>query len=530
MGEVINLRECLMSDYRDKKYKYKSLIEIYVTDISYYNKLRKKGVLEKSVIRFFDKKGNQLLKEDDISIDAFRKLKYEQIIDEYINEEGLINKDECNDLKICEDEKKLHCIAEFSELSKVGIKWVSSSKGKILFPIYKCKKCSELYTSLDSYNDLKKIKFNGEIYTNINMDGEKIRLKKNNDIVKAMETRRVCYVCENKREKCRYCDNDIENKEIRYKNKKNHTAKYIVKYCMRCNIYYVSFSVFSAHKDDWFVINDKDVSIIEKKREEKQKNKKEKIDIKLREDEIRNKRKVYEERHSKNKNNSKKKNNLIEQKRNNDMEKQIRLELIKQLKIQNKVTNNKQSSMINVKDFVVRRATFRCRNEEHKLENIDGIINVIDKYGEVKQVRVAAGYCPTCNTYFIMESTYQNLKQKGTPICRVSDEKTYLHSNMYANDMNLAQESILRQYGYTVSQEEGLSTTRRRKILALLVDNEFLTRAEIIGYLDIFINQRIGQYKYEKAIEKWENDREFIAEYKAGEYTRCGVSGIYRRY
>lgn len=184
---------------------------------------------------------------------------------------------------------------------------------------------------------------------------------------------------------------------------------------------------------------------------------------------------------------------------------------------------------IGVKDFVIRRTTFRCLHKEHQLRNIQGNIDIIDKDGNVRQVSVPAGYCPNCNLFFIMESTYQVLKSKGTPRCRVSDEKTYLKNGFAVNGMRLARESILMQYGYSVSQEEGLTTIQRRKILANLVDDHILTRADIISYLDFFISQRSRQPKYEKAIEKWENDREFISEYKAGKYTQFGISGIYRK-
>lgn len=85
------------------------------------------------------------------------------------------------------------------------------------------------------------------------------------------------------------------------------------------------------------------------------------------------------------------------------------------------------------------------------------------------------------------------------------------------------------QYGYNVSQQEGLTTTRRHKILAVLIDNHIMTKSEILSYLDFFINQRQSQHKYEKAIEKWNIDKEFVDEYKAGRYTTIGVSGIYRR-
>ena len=44
------------------------------------------------------------------------------------------------------------------------------------------------------------------------------------------------------------------------------------------------------------------------------------------------------------------------------------------------------------------------------------------------------------------------------------------------------------------------------------------------------MNQRKYQNKFEKAIEKWESDRDFISEYKFGNYTQYAVGGIYRKY
>ena len=130
--------------------------------------------------------------------------------------------------------------------------------------------------------------------------------------------------------------------------------------------------------------------------------------------------------------------------------------------------------------------------------------------------------------YFILESTYQMLKNKGTPLCRVSDEKAYLMGSTFINGMKLASESLLMQYGYNVSQQEGLTETRRHKILALLIDNKIMTKSEIISYIDFFISQRQGRSMYEVAIHKWSTDRDCVEEYKSGSYTRIGIGGILR--
>ena len=81
-----------------------------------------------------------------------------------------------------------------------------------------------------------------------------------------------------------------------------------------------------------------------------------------------------------------------------------------------------------------------------------------------------------------MESTYQELKRKGIILCRVTDSKTYAKGG-FMNGSKLAQESILMQYGYNVSQTVGLSARQRQKILAVMIDNKVLSKSEIISIL-----------------------------------------------
>lgn len=113
-------------------------------------------------------------------------------------------------------------------------------------------------------------------------------------------------------------------------------------------------------------------------------------------------------------------------------------------------------------------------------------------------------------------------------LCRVTDEKNYMKSG-YINGMKLAQESLLMQYGYNVSQTEGFTTTGRQKILAVIIDNKIMSKSEIISYIDFFISQRSSNSRMEVAISKWEADREFVENYKIGLYSQFGVKAIYRR-
>lgn len=182
---------------------------------------------------------------------------------------------------------------------------------------------------------------------------------------------------------------------------------------------------------------------------------------------------------------------------------------------------------IDCKEFVVRRATFKCMHNDHHTEDIDAAISIVNKNGQLEKVKISAGYCKECQIYFIMESTYQYLKKLGVPICRISDEKSYFNET-YLNGMELAPESILMQHGYNVSQNDNLSEIVRHKILAVLIDNKIMHRSDIISYLDFFISQRQYQSRFEMAISKWEIDREFVLNYRVGQYTTYGVNGIYR--
>ena len=85
------------------------------------------------------------------------------------------------------------------------------------------------------------------------------------------------------------------------------------------------------------------------------------------------------------------------------------------------------------------------------------------------------------------------------------------------------------QYGYNVNQAEGLTGTRRKRILAVLIDKKIMSRSEIISYLDFFICQRQSNPKFELAISKWEDDRDFVESYRVGEFHQYGVNAIHRR-
>jgi hypothetical protein len=192
----------------------------------------------------------------------------------------------------------------------------------------------------------------------------------------------------------------------------------------------------------------------------------------------------------------------------------------------------KNSREIGIHDFIVRKNGFNCIYGKHHVENITAVVNVIRPDNSVMPYKIAAAYCPQCKVYYIMESSYQMLKLKGIIACRVTDEKSYRDQKSSCNGMNLAKESILMEYGYNVSRENGLSSRQRQMILEMLVDNHIISAANIVGYLDFFIKQRSAMRtnKYDEAIEKWKADRDYISHYTKKNKRSVNVVGIKRKY
>ena len=93
---------------------------------------------------------------------------------------------------------------------------------------------------------------------------------------------------------------------------------------------------------------------------------------------------------------------------------------------------------ITAHDFVVRRTVFKCRHNNHHIEDVRAVFTTINRQGTVNKIAIPAGYCSACNTYFIMERTYKRIKNSGIPICRTMDEKSYESSSptgLYNNDL-----------------------------------------------------------------------------------------------
>jgi hypothetical protein len=119
-------------------------------------------------------------------------------------------------------------------------------------------------------------------------------------------------------------------------------------------------------------------------------------------------------------------------------------------------------------------------------------------------------YCANCGRYYILEETAKQYRKKGVLLCRIISVNTYKENAPHIKE--LRDESILKQYGYSVSQEDSLSEEQRQRVLMKLIDKKIVTKTEVLSYLDFFCRLR-GDAKSDNAVYCWKKDRNAISKY-----------------
>ncbi len=174
---------------------------------------------------------------------------------------------------------------------------------------------------------------------------------------------------------------------------------------------------------------------------------------------------------------------------------------------------SKREVSIKSGDFVVRTNLFRCFHEEHEIEEIIGIVKILNRMGKEEVKRIPCAYCEQCHCFFMMTSEYKKLAQSGVILCQLVDSADYyVHGT--SSSYYGANASLLMLNGYNVKANNGLTEYQRIGILKNIMDNGIMTPHKIISYLDFFIAQKQYMHAYKEAVEKWKHDREFVIQYQ----------------
>lgn len=163
---------------------------------------------------------------------------------------------------------------------------------------------------------------------------------------------------------------------------------------------------------------------------------------------------------------------------------------------------------------VVYGPAISCPLHGHNLEKVKLILGYIDSNGKQSLTVISAGFCDTCKAFFVREQTMKAVQEDGIPLCRAVPWKEYKKGLKSANaDMHSSPDSVLSQFGYSISEEGSPTDIQRKAILALLIYKAVIMRGSIITYL----NQKDSYYKKihpsDKSDSIWKKDELFVREF-----------------
>ena len=122
-----------------------------------------------------------------------------------------------------------------------------------------------------------------------------------------------------------------------------------------------------------------------------------------------------------------------------------------------------------------------------------------------------AVYCYDCGKYLMKYEDYEKYLRRFKLF---PSQVVFAEQKHNDREFELADESPLFRRGYNVNQQAGLSKEVRREILAYIVDTDpLLNKRKVLDYLESFINRNGRNPRFDVALRKWEEDKEWLLDY-----------------
>ena len=154
------------------------------------------------------------------------------------------------------------------------------------------------------------------------------------------------------------------------------------------------------------------------------------------------------------------------------------------------------------------QGTLACRKKSHHISSATGIVKRITG----SEIKLNVNYCAECKRYFINMNEYKYYREIYGALMGRFDFSTFASNNSGFGQM--AEESILHLCGYTVNQQDALSSTQRHMILRGIIENGIMAKYRVMEYLQFFINRSVNIKQLSIAREKWEEDLQWVRDYK----------------
>ena len=170
------------------------------------------------------------------------------------------------------------------------------------------------------------------------------------------------------------------------------------------------------------------------------------------------------------------------------------------------------SKEIAFNDIIVLNNTLKC-DLNHNIHDVNIIIPVLDKEGNVYTIKTLASYCETCNRYTITKDVFNSIE--GIVLCEVIN-KTNVSNGAGTESQfeDMQHESTLYRYGYNVQSKKNLTSKQGHIIIAALVESGIMTRNQIMDHITTLINRGKQIPSWKDAVRKWNEDKYFTERYK----------------
>ncbi len=183
---------------------------------------------------------------------------------------------------------------------------------------------------------------------------------------------------------------------------------------------------------------------------------------------------------------------------------------------------------LDINSAIVLSNTLKC-SFNHDTNDIIARIPVLNENGDVYYVETTAAYCSVCNRFTILKDEFDKIGDIVT--CKVIDETiSYKTGDQTQNDEIENDGSILKYYGYNVQTQKNISEQQRHIILSSVIEAGIMSRRHVVDILQINIKRKSTRPDCASAIQKWNDDIEFVNTYKTEELPKVIFDKIILKY
>ncbi|MDY3854140.1 MAG: hypothetical protein SO170_04150 [Butyribacter sp.] len=160
---------------------------------------------------------------------------------------------------------------------------------------------------------------------------------------------------------------------------------------------------------------------------------------------------------------------------------------------------------------IVKGTINSCVNKKHNLTDVIAKIQVRLSDGTICDDFLHATYCEECERYYILNKDYEDIM--GVPECQIfviykGELKQYDKQSKHSYS---DAETLIHQMGYNVNIKDSFTDFERKCILKNILASKKVSQEEVLSYLDNLIIMHQEDTKYDEAVSKWRNDRNYVA-------------------